>query len=80
MDQNQFLRDFMKMRQEIAAKQATYAAPARRNNAPSITSTPLPSKPSGISLATIIEDKPSKTEVIKYFRRRVDELMEEQSD
>jgi hypothetical protein len=80
MDQNQFLRDFMKMRHELAAKQATYAAPARRNNAPSMPLTSIPSKPSGISLATIIEDKPSKAELIKYFRRRVDELMEEQSD
>jgi hypothetical protein len=28
----------------------------------------------GITLATIIEDKPKKSEVVKYFRARADQL------
>lgn len=81
MDQNQFLRDFIKMRQELKAKEATYAAPSRRNNAPSpaLVGQAVP-KPSGMSLATIIEEKPPKSDVIKYLRQRVEQLMDEMSD
>lgn len=37
-------------------------------------------KPSGMTLATIIEDKPSKTEVVKYLRQKLDNILEEMSD
>lgn len=80
MDQNQFLRDFLKMRQEIKAKEATYATPSRKN-APSVgLGNHVMPKPSGMTLATIIEDKPSKAEVVKYLRQKLENLMEEMSD
>jgi hypothetical protein len=42
------------------------------------TPKPAEKKPSvetdGLTLATIIEDKPKKAEVVKYFRLRADQL------
>jgi hypothetical protein len=43
---------------------APKAAPAKKT----------PDETEGITLATIIEDKPKNSEVVKYFRARADEL------
>jgi len=76
METNQFLRDFIKMRQELKAKEGTYATSTKRN---ATVQQPMP-KPSGVTLATIIETKPSKAEVIKYLKQRMDNIVEEMSD
>ena len=83
MDQNQFLKDFMKMRQELRSREATYAptnhknAPSNAKNAPSLK--PL-NQPSGMTFATLVETKPPKSDVIKYLRQKVDLLLDEMSD
>ena len=80
MDQNQFLRDFLKMRHEIRAKESHMSLSTKRNApSPALVNQQMP-KPSGMTLATIIEDKPSKTEVVKYLRHKLDNLLEEMSD
>lgn len=68
------------MRQELRAKEA-HMSPTPKRNAPStvIGQAPMP-KPSGMTLATIIEDKPAKAEVVKYLRQKLENIIEEMSD
>lgn len=79
MDQNHFLRDFIKMRQELRAREGTYAPQSNKKNAPS-SSLQTISKPVGMTFATLIEEKPPKAEVIKYLRQRLDTILDEMSD
>ena len=67
---NQFLSSFMQMRQGIASKVAKVE---EKKQSKSLK--PLPDVNDGITLATIIETKPSKSEVIKYLERRRDKLI-----
>ena len=56
------------IRQMMKTRQAMYApkteVPVRK----------APDETEGITLATIIENKPKNSEVVKYFRARADEL------
>ena len=65
--QNAFLRDFMKMRQTMHTKvEESRAVPTNRKQ--DLTN---------VSLATIIEKKPSAKVVLEYFKRRVNEFPED---
>lgn len=74
MEANKFLMDFIKMRQELRQKEA-----AKPQAKPTATLRPVPT-PAGPSLATIIEDRPSKAQVIKYFEARRNEILAEAED
>jgi hypothetical protein len=56
------IRQLMKTRQTMYAPKAD--VPVRKT----------PDETEGITLATIIENKPKNSEVVKYFRARADEL------
>ncbi len=60
----------MQMRQGIATKAAKVE---EKKQSKSLK--PLPTVSDGITLATIIETKPSKSEVIKYLEKRRDKLI-----
>jgi len=62
---NPFLRQFMKMRENLHKKQEK----------PKETKTM--SDPTGITIAHIIENKPPTKEVIDYFKLRCEQLNEE---
>lgn len=79
MDQNAFLRDFIKMRQELRAREGTYAPHINKKNAPSAGLHTM-SKPSGMTFATLVEEKPPKADVIKYLRQKLDTILDEMSD
>jgi len=68
--QNAFLRDFIKMRQSLHTTPVGKAPtkPVQVSGQKELTN---------ISLATIIEKKPSSKVVLEYFRKRVDEFPEE---
>lgn len=62
--QNQFVMEFMKMRQNIHKKQE----PVKKG-------TPQQQEPvDGITLATIIEEKPPAKDVVEYFKRLVERV------
>ena len=67
MQQNAFLRDFMKMRLSLhTVQEKSKAVPT--NRAENLTN---------ITLATIIEKKLPTKDVLEYFRKRTEELEEE---
>lgn len=67
MQQNAFLRDFMKMRSSLhTVQEKSKAVPT--NRAENLTN---------ITLATIIEKKLPTKDVLEYFRKRTEELEEE---
>lgn len=67
MQQNAFLRDFMKMRSSLhTLQEKSKAVPT--NRAENLTN---------ITLATIIEKKLPTKDVLEYFRKRTEELEEE---
>jgi hypothetical protein len=80
MAHNQFLSDFMKMREQLREKEAknTISKPKAKGNN-SLTTMPKPSE-CNITLATIIEEKPKKDKVIEYLCHRRDAIMEEMDD
>ena len=70
MADNGFLKNFLKMRHELERpKEASKASDAKKGSA-----IPLPAQEEGISLATIIEDMPVKSIVLKYLRQRIEFL------
>ena len=79
MDQNNFLRDFIKMRQELRAREGAYMPQSTKKNAPS-SSLHTISKPTGMTFATLVEEKPPKADVIKYLRHKLDTVLDEMSD
>jgi hypothetical protein len=66
--ENKFLLSFMNMRKQLNASQAAVQTmtPARR----------VTDVPAGSTLASILEDKPPKSEVIEYLRKRIEECVE----
>jgi hypothetical protein len=67
MADNGFLKNFLKMRHTL--ERPKEEAPAKKGSA-----IPLPAQEEGISLATIIEDMPVKSIVLKYLRQRIEFL------
>ena len=61
MDQNSFLKDFMRMRQSL---HKVVTGVKRKEEV----------RPDSVTLATIIENKPSAKVVQEYFKRRAVEL------
>lgn len=80
MAQNQFLQDFIKMREQLREKEVrnTIIKPSKAA-APSLSAMP---KPTGhnITLSSIIEEKPKKDKVIEYLCYRRDCIIEEMDD
>ena len=72
---NQFLNDFIKMRQALKENEIKQSEKVVKD----IKRMPQPVTTS-ISLATIIEDKPSKSKVIEYLTQRRDMILDEDSD
>ena len=77
MAHNQFLMDFMKMREQLKEKEVKNTI-----SKPKVKPLGGMSKPSepNITLATIIEEKPKKDKVIEYLCYRRDCIMEEMDD
>ena len=67
---NRFLRDFVNMRKNLAKPE-----PVKQVKA--LNTLPEPEN-NGITLAYIIAEKPSRKEVLEYFRNRVEELVNEE--
>ena len=72
---NAFLNEFIKMRQALKEKEIKQSEKLVKD----IKRIPAPTGTS-ISLATIIEDKPSKTKVIEYLTQKRDMILDEDSD
>jgi hypothetical protein len=70
---NRFLLDFVNMRKNLAK-------PVETNNKKPVKALNTLPEPEheGITLAYIITEKPSRKEVIEYFRNRVEELVNEE--
>jgi len=66
---NRFLNQFLKGRQALANDMQSASKPKKDTPAPK-----------GVSMATIIEDKPSKSVVLDYFRKRIEELEDSDVD
>ena len=62
---NQFVMDFLRMREKLHTKQE----PIKKGTPSSI--------PQGITLATIIEEKPPVKEIVEYFKKRVEALQDD---
>lgn len=67
---NKFLEDFVRMRTQIATT---------KHETPKTTSIKRMPEPEMdvVTLRYIINEKPSRKEIISYFRTRVDDLIEE---
>ncbi len=77
---NQFLNDFIKMREQLREKEAkNNVSKPKAKGTNSIGGMPKPTE-SNITLATIIEEKPKKDKVIEYLCYRRDCIMEEMDD
>jgi hypothetical protein len=75
---NKFLSDFVLMRKELyqsAQPQPTQVTSAKHANVDSLKKAPKPEKE--ITLAYIIEKKPSNDKVIDYLKMRAEELLSE---
>ena len=68
---NKFLRDFINMRKSLVKPVET------PKQVKPLQSLPVPEN-DGITLAYIIAEKPSRKEVLEYFRNRVEELISEE--
>lgn len=81
MANNQFLNDFIKMREQLREKEVknTIISPKGARKGNSLTVMPKPVEPN-ITLATIIEEKPKKDKVMEYLCFRRDSIMEEMED
>jgi hypothetical protein len=67
---NRFLNNFLKGRQSLANDMESASKPSKAGKPPKTT----------ISVATIIEDKPPKSKVMEYFRKRIEELEDSDMD
>jgi hypothetical protein len=72
---NAFLNEFIKMRQALKANEIKQSEKVAKD----IKRMPEP-KCTSMSLAGIIEDKPSKTKVIEYLTQKRDMILDEESD
>jgi len=70
--QNKFLNDFLQMRRDL--HQPTPAITPVKGKVDSLKQAPKPEKE--ITLAYIIEKKPSNDKVIEYLKMRAEELLE----
>ena len=59
MFQNAFLKDFVKMRQSLKPAEVSKSKPT--------------AKPTELTLASIVENKPPAKDVLNYFRKRANE-------
>jgi hypothetical protein len=66
---NPFLRQFMKMRENLHKKEVVAKGVSKE--------TKTMSDPTGVTIAYIIENKPPVKEVIDYFKNRCDQFNEE---
>lgn len=66
---NRFLNNFLKSRQALANDMQSASKPKKDTPAPK-----------GMSMATIIEDKPPKSKVLEYFRKRIEEIEDSEDD
>lgn len=69
MADNPFLKNFLKMRHELERPMMKKEEPLKKGS-----TIPLPAQEEGISLATIIEEMPAKSVVLKYLRQRIEFL------
>lgn len=74
---NSFLNDFIKMRQELRSRGDAPKSVDAKGSMRGLANMP---KPSGVTLATIIETKPSRAEVIKFLKTQRDAMIEELED
>jgi len=68
---NSFLRQFLTMRAGLNRDES----PPRRPINNGVKAMP---EPTGITVQTIIEEKPDKKEVLEYFRRRIAEFEDDE--
>ncbi len=68
-----FLKNFMRMRQNLHKQDDALVSKMSKTK---ISNEPAPSD--GISLSTIIEEKPKDKVVIEYFKRMCDKLNQSQ--
>jgi hypothetical protein len=71
---NKFLNDFLQMRRELY-QPAPATTPVKNKGVDSIKQAPKPEKE--ITLAYIIEKKPSNDKVIDYLKMRAEELIDQ---
>jgi hypothetical protein len=69
MADNPFLKNFLKMRHSLERPEMRKAEPLKKGG-----TIPLPAQEEGITLATIIEETPAKSIVLKYLRQRIEFL------
>ena len=62
--QNQFVMDFLRMREKLHTKDQPVKKSTSQN------------PPEGITLATIIEEKPPVKDIVEYFKKRVEALQD----
>lgn len=82
MENNRFLMEFVKMRKNLnqspqitAPTAPTATATATRTSlVPTGAKTEKPVMEDDITYRKIIEDKPPKSDVLQYFRNRIEEL------
>lgn len=86
MEHNPFLRNFIKMRRELASANPTPVSggyslvnPRLTSQAPSLlpAQTEKPVMKGDITFKKIVEDKPGKAKVMEYLRNRIEELRPE---
>jgi len=77
---NRFLNDFIEMRKQIyqSAVQQSVVPIKGKKSVDSLKKAPAPDKE--ITLAYIIENKPSNDKVIDYLKMRAEELLAEEDD
>lgn len=73
MNHNRFLMQFMKSHQQAMAAPTPEVPKAKADKS---EKTPT----SQVSYKSIIEEKPPKADVVEYFRKRIEELNENESN
>ena len=71
MDQNPFLKQFLNMRKNLHKEEVNGATHKGQKGKQPMAD------PSGITMAHIIENKPSDKEVIEYFKARCEALSQD---
>lgn len=72
MQGNNFLNQFVNMRKQISAPPPVVQKPSKTKQVQQ------PVEQVGITYKYIIEEKPGKTEVLQYFRDRIEQICDEE--
>jgi hypothetical protein len=78
MSTNKFLNDFIAMRKQMYQPPTPAVVSTGKKGVDSLTAVPAPEKE--ITLAYIIEKKPSNDKVIDYLKSRAEELIKADED